>query len=325
MVRKKKSNDNNTAVYEKSSSKRKPVSESSSQVYDDVIKTECERHTRWLIPLINHYFHTDYSGHAQIELLRNEHHITIHPDLEGRITDAYFRISENGNTQTYHLECQSKGDGTMVIRILEYDFLIALENLTSRLEANQYNVEIRLPETMVMYLRHSNNMPEEFHARICYHDQQINYVAPIVKVQSYELEEMAEAKLYLFIPFYLMRYGDLIRKDQDIDRVEEEVLRVLALLEKLRGNGEISSYEEIELLQFTKNVLGKISEHSKNQERLVAHMKGNIIETDAHRIYAQGEAHGKKQMQELVERKEKALQEAEERIRQLEMQLRQTK
>ena len=37
----------------------------------------------------------------------------------------YFRIGKKG----YHFECQSTGDSKMVIRMVEYDFAISIENV----------------------------------------------------------------------------------------------------------------------------------------------------------------------------------------------------
>ena len=42
-----------------------------------------------------------------------------------KITDSYFRIGKKG----YHFECQSTGDSKMVIRMVEYDFAISIENV----------------------------------------------------------------------------------------------------------------------------------------------------------------------------------------------------
>ena len=50
----------------------------------------------------------------------------IVPVLNGeKITDSYFRIGKKG----YHFECQSTGDSKMVIRMVEYDFAISIENV----------------------------------------------------------------------------------------------------------------------------------------------------------------------------------------------------
>ena len=82
----------------------------SDTIYDDVIRSICERFLWMLIPLVNHTLGTNYSREAKIRLLLNEHHNAISSKMDTRITDAYFEIAEDGVIKQYHLECQGKSD-----------------------------------------------------------------------------------------------------------------------------------------------------------------------------------------------------------------------
>lgn len=87
-------------------------------IFDDVFRTMLEKMPQLVIPVINEVFHTSYSKEEKINQYRNEHH-TASGEI---ITDSYLGI---GN-KLYHLECESRVKGNMVIRMIEYDFAAAL-------------------------------------------------------------------------------------------------------------------------------------------------------------------------------------------------------
>ena len=76
------------------------------------------------VPLINEVFHTSYPEDVKITQLRNEHQ-----QKDGEIiTDSCLLIGK----KMYHIECQSTDDTTMAIRMIEYDFAIAVEMRRNR-------------------------------------------------------------------------------------------------------------------------------------------------------------------------------------------------
>ena len=89
-------------------------------IFDDVFRTMVEKMTYLVVPLINEVFHTAYPEDVKIVQLRNEHQLE-----DGEIiTDSCLRIGD----MLYHIECQSLDDETMAVRMVEYDFAIALEH-----------------------------------------------------------------------------------------------------------------------------------------------------------------------------------------------------
>lgn len=286
----------------------------SDQVYDDVIRTQVERHRGFLIPLINKVFHTTYSKNATVELLSDVHHDAISDKMQLKVTDAFFKISENGISKVYHLECQSNGDASMIVRIMEYDFMIAIDQLSNDICSGCYESDLTLPQTTVLYLRHPKEMPDEFKVNIHYDGQVLKYKAPIVKVQTISLKEIIEDELFFLFPFYLMRYEEDIKKTpkllegneiteenfsqwkenvQKIESVEKAINEVRESLRVCRESGHLTVYQEEELLNYTKRVFLKIVEHSMNKTRLVNYMSGELIETESHKAYTEGISQGK--------------------------------
>ena len=113
------------------------------KIYDDIFKTMVTKNPHLLIPLINEIFDEHYSQESEVILLSDEHRTE---KIDGKnereiITDSYISI-ENNN---YHLECQSNPDGTILFRMVEYDFHIALDDLISRQATRTYSPSSSVP------------------------------------------------------------------------------------------------------------------------------------------------------------------------------------
>ena len=267
----------------------------SGTIYDDVIRSICERNLSFLIPLINRSTGSHFTQNASIVLLNNEHHDTLSHSLNLRVTDAFFQISENGITKKYHLECQSNGDSTMIVRIMEYDFLIAIDELASNIKTGKYENELVLPETVVLYLRHEKSMPEQFHVTIRHKDQTLDYTAPIIKAQTFSLDELEQEELYALLPFYLMRYEQQIKNNIEIPQVESEIEELKMRILAMEGDGRLNSYQAKQLLDYITRILAQLSKTSKSRERLMKHMRGHVIYTKADKIYDKGVRAGRKE------------------------------
>ena len=89
-------------------------------IFDDVFRTMIEKMPYLAVPLINEVFHTSYPENVPIVQLRNEHQ----QENGEIITDSCLKIAG----KLYHIECQSVDDTTMAIRMIEYDFSIAIES-----------------------------------------------------------------------------------------------------------------------------------------------------------------------------------------------------
>lgn len=93
-------------------------------IFDDVFRTMLEKMPQLIIPVINEVFGTDYPADIPIIQRRNEHY-TRKDEI---ITDSHLLIAD----KLYHIECQSTTDAAMVIRMVEYDFAVALETASKR-------------------------------------------------------------------------------------------------------------------------------------------------------------------------------------------------
>lgn len=116
-----------------------------STIFDDVLRTIQERIPKLLIPLVNEVFGTSYSEDTEVTRLPEEYQKV----LSKVIADSCNQI----DGIVYHFECQSRKDGSMILRMVEYDFMIALNDSIHKIN----HTELQFPRSCIIYLRSNKN------------------------------------------------------------------------------------------------------------------------------------------------------------------------
>ncbi len=149
---------------------------SNNTIFDDVFRTMLQKMPQMAISLINEVFGKDYPENIKLKQGRNEFYTK-----DGKvITDSHFQTEE----KIYHLECQSTKDATMMFRMIEYDFSVALESVGRENETSR----IYFPHSCVLYLRDTQG-PEEMKLELLMPDgQRVEYKVPVIYQQRYTKE-----------------------------------------------------------------------------------------------------------------------------------------
>lgn len=261
--------------------------------FDDAFRTECVRMTEWIIPLINEAYGTTYDEHAKIILRDNEQPLLSAVDADDlsqngipkKITDANIEIED----YVYHLECQADEDGTILIRLVEYDLYIAAS--MALYDKHSSTMRVPLPRSAVIYLRRDTRTAP-MKVIYQYGDQEMEVVIPTISVQSYSLEEIFEKKLYFLIPYYFMRYEDIFNRGIGLEderiRVDQEHL--LQKLVELRQDGRITEVQVSDLVELTQTVLKQITRklEKEERERIVKNMRGRVLEMESDKLIERG-------------------------------------
>lgn len=206
------------------------------------------------------------------------------------ITDSIILI----RNKTYHIECQSVDDTTMAIRMVEYDFAIALEQATK--VGRMY--EMNFPESCVLYLRCNSATPDKLKVKVNLpNEEYFIYEANVVKVQNYTKDVIFQKKLLFFLPYYIMRY------EKEIEEISNDSEKLTALLKEYE---DIRSRLEKELAKGDRSVLYadlvklivKISDYILAKEEKVRKgvsdaMGGKVLELESERLLRIGKAEGK--------------------------------
>ena len=176
----------------------------SSTIFDDVFRTMLEKMPQLAVPLINEVFGTSYPEDVKIIQKRNEHQTQ-----NGRvITDSHLLIAN----RVYHIECQSTDDSTMVIRMIEYDFAISLEQVQK--ENGRYRMYF--PQSCVLYLRGIKKRDAISVEIVMPNGGTVEYTVPVVQVQEFTCDDMLRKRLLFLLPYHVIKYEQ--EKDLDTDR-----------------------------------------------------------------------------------------------------------
>lgn len=235
------------------------------------------------VPLINEVFHTSYPEDVKITQLRNEHQ-----QKDGEIiTDSCLLIGK----KMYHIECQSTDDTTMAIRMIEYDFAIAVENAEK--QGRRYRIEF--PRSCVLFLRSSGNTPDYLEADVIFPDGKTHvYSIPAIKMADYTKDHIFEKNLLMLLPFYIMRYE---KKKHDMRKNLELLQILLDEYDEIRINleKELTETGKAELYTNLTKLIVKMADHIFEKEEDIRKgigdvMGGKVLELESERLKAEGEA-----------------------------------
>lgn len=252
-------------------------------IFDDVFRTMIEKMPYLAVPLINEVFHTSYPEDVKITQLRNEHQ-----QKDGEIiTDSCLLIGK----KMYHIECQSTDDTTMAIRMIEYDFAIAVENAEK--QGRRYRIEF--PRSCVLFLRSSGNTPDYLEADVIFPDGKTHvYSIPAIKMADYTKDHIFEKNLLMLLPFYIMRYE---KKKHDMRKNLELLQILLDEYDEIRINleKELTETGKAELYTNLTKLIVKIADYIFEKEEDIRKgigdvMGGKVLELESERLKAEGEA-----------------------------------
>ncbi len=278
--------------------------------YDDVFRTLLTDCTELIIPVINEIFHTNYTGKEKICLLQNEHFIQM-PDgsTQEKITDSSFEIVSKQAEKTayrkpvtalrrrYHIECQSTEDGTMIVRMFEYDIQLALENR----EITSDTLTVRFPDSAVIALRNTKNTPEFMTISVITPGGRVSYAVPVLKVRAYTVNELFEKRLFFLIPFHIFIYEkdfkELEENKNKLERLETEYASIKERLEIACKRGDLTEYPKAAILDMSCKVVEHLAAKYENVAKGVCQqMGGKVLEYEAKDILRKGEERAKIQI-----------------------------
>ena len=147
--------------------------ESVNTPYDDAFRTLLVKCPTLVVPFINEAFHEKYELWENVSVFHNEFFVGNERQKE-RITDSHIGIRD----KRYHIECQSSTDGSITVRIFEYDAQIAAENARTE----EGNTTFNFPYSALLYLRCPTNTPEAVEVSFRVPNGYVSYEIPVVKI-----------------------------------------------------------------------------------------------------------------------------------------------
>ena len=266
-------------------------------IYDGAFRTILNDCRKLIIPVINEIFGESFTGEEEIQFFPNEHFIDQKDEADKeRITDTNFTVL--GKTQKkYHIECESSlPDGKITIRLFEYDAQIALDEG----EVTEETLTVTFPNTAVLYLRSYKKTPDKMKYVIVTPGGTVQYDIPIMKVQTYSLDDLFEKRLLLLIPFYIFshesNFPEYNSNEQKLKELKAEYQVILERLNTLERQSVIGAFDKRTIIELSGDVIREIAKKYDNVQKGVGDMmSGALIETEARTILNQGISQGIKQ------------------------------
>ncbi len=270
-------------------------------IYDGAFRTILNDCRKLIIPIINEIFGETYTGEEEIQFYPNEHFIDQQDEAnQERITDTNFRIVGKASKK-YHIECESGyPDGSITIRLFEYDAQIALDEG----KVSEETLTVSFPNTAVLYLRTYKKTPGKMKYVIVTPGGTVQYDVPVMRVQTYSLHDIFEKGLLLLIPFYIFshekRLSEYNRDQQKLEELKSEYQIILEKLDELEQREVIGAFDKRTIIDLSGDVIKEIAHKYENVQKGVGDlMRGAMLETSARTILNQGIQQGKSQgMQE---------------------------
>ena len=263
-------------------------------IYDGAFRTILNDCRKLIIPVINEIFKEHYTGEEEIRFFPNEHFLDQQDAADKeRITDTNFQIIGR-IVKKYHLECESSlPDGKITIRLFEYDAQIALDEGG----VTEETLTVTFPNTAVMYLRSYKKTPDKMKYVIVTPGGTVQYDVPIMKVQSYSLDEIFEKRLLMLIPFYIFSheksFSEYNNNEQKLQELKAEYRIILERLDDLENQGIIGAFDKRTIIELSSDVIREIARKYENvQKGIGAMMRGPLIQTEARTILNRGISQG---------------------------------
>ena len=255
--------------------------------YDDVFRTLLNDCPDLIIPVINEAFGTTFvMGRDIPQKLSNEFFFTRQDaDQDEVISDSHIIIGG----KSFHIECQSTSDGSMVVRMFEYDVQIAMQHAEQDL--GRYTVEF--PQSAVLYLRSTSQTPDFVEIRIIVPGDSCSYQIPTVKVKDFSVDDIYRKQLYFLIPFYSFvfekKFKFCERDKNELEKLSEIFFNIRKKLKAVCENGIISEYYFQTLSDMSRKVIQNLaSKFKRTSERIGDIMGGQILEYEAKTILNEG-------------------------------------
>lgn len=252
-----------------------------AQLWDEIMKKETFLMPEQLLPLIKEVHGKDYLKGTSIRPLATEFSVERSDTKEITSIRADITVIVAAK-DIYHFECEIQNNGTMVMRMFEYDVHIAL----SYKQEKEQGMVLNFPYSAVLYLQENGNIPDELSCQIRFGDGgTYQYKVPTIKVQSYSLEEIKEKHLSVLIPFLPLRFRRKHAMRKKAPNVGKEELtsfyqQLILLLEEEVDAGYLSETNRNTIISLLNKSLIRVFYRNEDLLKEVVEMTEPILELE---------------------------------------------
>ena len=218
------------------------------QIYDKMFKKILTLSQKAVINMINGLFNANHPLDSEITYHWTE---TIDDQLKKTLADTIITI--NGR-HSYHIEAQMYTDEDIVMRVFEYGFGHSIKY------SRDSNV-LKFPTPKIIYFGDSQNVPDTYTLILDFGEQgQFEYKVDTFKYQDYSAQDINNKKMITLIPFQLLRFKKLLKKECSMNNlialkslVQNDIIGSIQMNESV---GNITGGDARRLVQLTKKLYG---------------------------------------------------------------------
>ncbi len=247
-------------------------------LWDEMLKAIVERMPEQLLPLIEDVFQVTYEKGTKIRILPTNK--VVPKNVQNRkLTSIYSDIAVQIGSDYYHLESQLKNDKFMAIRMIRYDFHLALSNSVTEIGPNEYLIEF--PKSVVLYMEPNSNIPDKLICHVKYADGNIHdYTIPTLKLSDYNLKQIQDKHLTIFIPFLLLQLRPRLKsKSNPLSSAEltDFVNQLIFILKTELNNNRISKNQFEDFIDLLDQAACRVFSNDEQYRNQVINMTKSTI------------------------------------------------
>lgn len=211
---------------------------------DQVLKFLFATSNKVLLHLLNGVFDENYKeDEVTIKVSNNEF---VEDTLDILRGDMFFQPIDKTSGKVnlkvnYHLEFQTKNDSTMVIRMFEYGFNKAKENI----EASNTVQTLYFPRQRVIFFEKNKNIKDVLEMNVVFPDgNTFKYTVPVMKYWNYTDKDLIMKKMYPLLPLQLFS----LKQDLEKATRKNNIIKLKTLSKTARDLAKTLAYESKDLL-----------------------------------------------------------------------------
>lgn len=259
-----------------------------NRLWDEILKVIALKMPSQLLPLLNEIFHQTYPLSAPIEFLSTEYVTQKRHQSRQRYPSIFSDIVIKVNyTDIYHLECQMQNDQIMVLRMIEYDFSVALQH-NVHAETTREQFTLQFPKSCVLYPASNGQLPNDLSCKIILPNNSVHlYKIPAIKIQSYDLTEIAQKHLTIMLPFVLLRFRPRLKSISNPIKKEEltnYVEQIIVILNNELSENRLTEKQYKQYLELIHMSAQQIFNHNQDLAQEVTNMTKPLLELSEDKI-----------------------------------------
>ncbi|MDR2527873.1 MAG: hypothetical protein LBD04_02495 [Synergistaceae bacterium] len=224
-----------------------------AHIFDLIFKRLMELSDVAIINFINGLFGEDHPLNSVVRRPKTE---TISEKLKRLMSDTIITINEK---DAYHIEAETSSEN-IVVRVFEYGYAEAIRTKTTSYGGQE--ISLKFPDARIIYWESTGRAPDVVMLSLLFPDgSSHDYKVKTLKFLEREIRELAERKLVILLPFYVLKLRKRVAAARTKERRAELAAEmkfildeVIEAVERSANEGLMSESDKRNVLEYTERM-----------------------------------------------------------------------